>query len=137
VCAAFDNLPVFQDHDDIGPAHGGQPVGDDERRPAVHEALDGLHDRLLGLCVQRAGRFVENENGRVLQQRPCDGKSLPFAAGESSAALPKMCVEAFRQFLDEGVGIGGARGGLDLFARGVGPGPCRVRCRRDPSVRCR
>ena len=53
-----------------------KPVGDDQRRPVLHYALDGLLDKLLGLGVDRARRFVQDQDRRVERQRPCERDKL-------------------------------------------------------------
>ena len=40
----------------------------------------GRLDQALGLGVQGRGRFVEDEDGRVLEQGPGDGQPLALAA---------------------------------------------------------
>ena len=48
----------------------------------------------LGHRVERAGRFIENEDRRVLQQRAGDGETLALAAGQQPAALADRRFEA-------------------------------------------
>ena len=44
-------------------------------------------DLRLGHRIERAGRFVEDQDRRILEQRARDGEPLALAAGEQPAAL--------------------------------------------------
>ena len=55
-------------------------------RPCA-DLVDGQLDARLGLDVQRAGRFVEHEDRRVLQHRAGDRDALAFATRQLGAAL--------------------------------------------------
>ncbi len=62
-------------------------MGDDESRAAAPGALQRRLQPGFGGGVERAGRLVEHEDRRVLQQRAGDGEPLAFAAGEVAPAL--------------------------------------------------
>ena len=64
-------------------------------------------DPLLDLDVDRAGGVVEDEHGRVDQQRPGDRHALALAARERVAAFADDGVVAVGEAHDELVGIGG------------------------------
>ena len=50
-------------HDDqVGVADGGEPVGDDEGRAALHQPRDGVLHQALGFGIERAGRLVEQQD---------------------------------------------------------------------------
>src|SRR5215211_4937337 len=38
---------------------------DHKRRPIIHHTIDGLLDKLFGLGIDRACRFIEDEDGRI------------------------------------------------------------------------
>ena len=63
-------------------------------RAAFHEAVELLLDRRLDLRIERAGRLVEDEDRRVLEDQPGDGDALALAAGELDAALADVGVVA-------------------------------------------
>ena len=112
---------MVEDDDPVGALHGGQPVGDDDRRPAAHRRFQRcLHDP-LAFGVETAGRFVEQQQGRVLEDRAGDGDALPLAAGQANATLTDESGIAFRQPVHEFVDEGGSRGGTHLFVAGLGP----------------
>ena len=59
--------------------------------------------------------FVEDKNGRVLQQRAGDGDALALSTTKTDATVADDRVVAFGQTLDEFVGKRIARGSLDVF----------------------
>lgn len=64
----FADLAVMQHDDAIGVLNRREPVGDDERSPIAHHALNRFLNELFGLRVYRAGCFVEDEDGRIERQ---------------------------------------------------------------------
>ncbi len=60
-----------------------------------------------GLAVERAGRFVQDQELRVVAERAGDRQTLALPAGEQAAAHADHIVDAGRQRLDEVPGIGG------------------------------
>src|SRR5712672_1539947 len=64
-----------------------EAMGDRDHGPAVHQAGQRLADRFLGFAVERRGRFVEQQDRRVLQKRPRDRDALPLPARYLDAAI--------------------------------------------------
>src|SRR5690606_41682390 len=58
------------------------------------QPLDGVLDPSFGLDVEGARRLVEDEDRRVLEDRPGDGDALAFAARQLRAALSHQRVVA-------------------------------------------
>ena len=110
VVAGLDDAAFFHHGDQIGLLHGGQPVRDDDGGAALHHFVQRRLHMLFGDRVQRRGGFVENQDRRVLQQRPGDGDALPLSAGEQHAVVADHGVDALRHGLDEGLGMGAAHG---------------------------
>ena len=67
--------------------NGREPMGDDQRRPAVHQILDRSHDGGFGGWVEGGGWFIEQENRRVLQEGARDPDALSLPDAEMSAAF--------------------------------------------------
>ena len=74
-------------------------------RPSARP-VERLLDGALGLHVERAGGLVEDEHGRVAQDRARDRDALLLAAGEAVAALADDGVVAVGQRGDRGRGSG-------------------------------
>src|SRR4051812_5409656 len=78
VRAALDDPALLKDEDAVGVADGAQPVRDDEARPPHHQPAQGLLHEPFALTVERAGRLVEDEDLRVLQDCAGDAHALPL-----------------------------------------------------------
>ena len=53
-----------------------------------------LADRFLGFAVQRGGRFVQQQDRRILQEGARDGDALPLSAGHLDPAVADHGVHA-------------------------------------------
>ena len=67
-------------------------MGDDQAGAASPPQV--LVDRLLGQRIERAGRLVEDQDGRASGQRAGDLETLTLAAAEVLAALGDRVVVA-------------------------------------------
>jgi len=101
-----------------------------ERGAARGQAPERRLDQALGAGVERRGRFVEDQDGRVLQHHARDRDPLLLAARDLQPALADQRVVAVRQKADEVVDLSGLRGGLDLRLRGAGSAVGDVRADR-------
>ena len=106
VAAALDDAAAVHDEDLVGVADGREAVGDDEAGALRHEPVERLLDEPLGLRVHARGGFVEDEDGRVFEQRAGDGNALLFADAELYPALADDGAEALRQPIDKLAGVG-------------------------------
>src|SRR5215207_5103010 len=75
---------------------------------------------MLGLGVERAGRFIEDQNRCVLQECACDGETLSLATRQGHASLAEYGVKSKRKLCDEFIRAGGSRGSDELSFRRVG-----------------
>ena len=74
--AALGNFSVFYNKDLVDLLDGGQAVGDRDDRLAARALGDGLLDEVLVFGVDARGRLIEDDNGRVLEDGPRDGRAL-------------------------------------------------------------
>ena len=121
VVPSFDDPALLKDHDRVGVLDGREPVGDDEDRPVVHEAVHALLDKGFGPGVDAAGRLVQYHDRRIGHRAPGDGDQLALALGELAAGPGDHGIVALRQLLDEAVGIGQLRRLDDLLVGGGEP----------------
>ena len=70
--ALLDQLAGMQDIDPVGMDDVGQAVGDQDGGLGALPAADRPEERVLGARVQSRGRFVHDEQRRIVRQRPCD-----------------------------------------------------------------
>ena len=76
-----------------------------------HQPLERVLDQRLAFGVERAGRFVEQQQRRVAaEQGAGDGDALALAARQPRAAFAHEGVEAVGKLAQEVFGIGVARG---------------------------
>ena len=120
--AAGRYAALVEDQDQVGVAHRGDPLGDDEDRAVLlaHEPVERLLDRRLRLGVHGRGAVVEDQEPRVDEERPGYGDALPLAAGEPDAPLADDGVVAVGRAPDELVRLGGLGRRHDLLVGRVG-----------------
>ena len=99
----------------------GQPVRDDHPGARLRVGGERVDHRSLVLGVQRAGRLVDQQYRRRLQQRARDADPLPLTAGQRRAG-----------FADDGLGaVGQPAGELVDPRQRDRPAELRRRRRRD------
>jgi len=86
--AALDNATVFHDDDPIGAADRRKTVADDQHGSVSGEPFQGVLDHVLGFAVDRAGRFIEQQDRRVAEQGAGQRDPLALAAGQPTPAGP-------------------------------------------------
>src|SRR2546425_6157759 len=91
-----------------------QPMSDEEGGASTCEPLHRFDNRRFGLHIDRAGRLVEDENRRVLEEGASERNALAFAPGEAHASLADGRLVALGQANDEVVSVRGGRGGDGL-----------------------
>ncbi len=107
--ALLDHAAAIQHQAAVGADHAGQPVGQDERRAARHQPVQGLLYEGFVLGIHRRERLVQDQDGRVAQQRAGDCHTLSLPAGKLQAAFADARVVAVGQRHDEVVDIGRPR----------------------------
>ncbi len=110
VSAFLDNVALLHDEDAVGLQNGREAVRDDDGRAAAHQFLQRLLHQLFAFGVECRGRFVEQQDRRVAQDRAGDGDALALAARQRQSALADLGVVAIGQGLDEDMRLGGFRG---------------------------
>ena len=81
-------------------------MSDDEDRAPLTDLRHVLLNDGLGLIVQRARRFIEDQDARIRDQRPGNRDPLALPTRERAAVLSHQRVIAFRQFQNEFVRAG-------------------------------
>src|SRR5260370_22736729 len=85
--AGLDEATALEYEDTVGVADGRKPMRDHEGGAAFHDLGERRLDSRFGECVERTGRLVQNENGRILEQCPRDRQPLALTAGKQSPAF--------------------------------------------------
>ena len=114
--------PAAVEHDDlVGIDDGRQAMGDHQGGAAAAHLFQRALDLLLGAGVERAGRLVEQQDLRVLQDGARDRHPLLLAARQLQAAFADRRLVAQRQRHDEIVDARQPGGLLDFLAGASGP----------------
>ena len=79
--AVFGQHAALDRHDAVRLAKRRQPVRDDDHGAALRHRLQIVLDDLLGFGVQRACRFIENQDSRIGDQGSGDGDTLALTTG--------------------------------------------------------
>src|SRR5512140_2534677 len=90
-----------------------QSVSDHERCAAIENALDRLLDELFGLGVDRAGRFVEYQDGRIEGKGTGKRDQLLLPNGQTGTAFAHQRLIARIDLLNEIVRMDLASSPLD------------------------
>src|SRR5690606_15810226 len=122
VGAEFSDPPVLEDDDQVGIANGREPVGDRNGGTVAGDPLERSLDRRFGLVVHRAGRFVEDQDRRVLEDGAGNGDALALTSGQLLSALADDGVVSVREPADELLGFGQPSGTNDVLVTGA-PAP--------------
>ena len=70
-----------------------EAMGDHESGAIFSQFLERFLDEVFALRIDRAGRLVEEEDGRVFEKGAGHGEALTFAAAQSHVSLADFVVE--------------------------------------------
>ena len=118
--ALFHNFAVAHHQNQVRVAHGGQAVGNHQRRAPLGHGIQRRLNLGLGNGIHRSGGFVQNENSGIRQHRPGKGDQLLFTRRQQIAALAHVGIQSVFQMGDDLVGRHGLHRRPDFFLRGVG-----------------
>jgi hypothetical protein len=83
VGALFHDAALLDHHHPVRIRNGRQTVGNDKADTPFHQLPQTFLDADLGAGIDRAGRFGQDEDGRIGQDGPRDGHELPLSAGQA------------------------------------------------------
>ena len=92
---------------------------DDEGGAPRHQRRQRLLHPCFGGGIQRTGCLIQNQHGRVFQQRACNRQALTLPAGKGAATLTDHRVIAMGLALDEIMRLGQAAGMFQILLRGI------------------
>ena len=121
VVAPLDDPAVIENHNRVGVAHRGKPVGDDKHRSALHQLIHAVLHEGFGTGIDGGSRLVEDHCGRIRNRRAGDGDELALPLREVGAVVGQHGVVPFGQTGDEVVRVGEFCRRDALFVRRVQP----------------
>ena len=80
--ASLYDAPVFEDHDGVAVADGGQPVGDDEYGAPFHEVIHALLYDLLCPCIYGGRGLIQDQHLLICDGLSGYGEELSIPLGE-------------------------------------------------------
>jgi hypothetical protein len=86
-----DHTPLHDDNLARIP-DAGQAVGDDKRSAPLHQPVERLEQERLGSRIECGGGLIENEDGRILEERTIETRYLspPEKLGRRVLPTPVM-----------------------------------------------
>ena len=82
------DFPSVEHQDAISAAHRGQTMRDHQSGATLHQIEECLLHEALGFRVKGRGRFIEDEDRRVLEKRAGDGDALLLPARRREPRSP-------------------------------------------------
>ena len=79
---------------------GGESMGDDQSGPILKKGIECFLDLGLGEGIHAGGGFIQDEDGRILEEDPGQRDQLPLAHGETDAACAHLGVQPIGEVLD-------------------------------------
>src|SRR5919107_2106131 len=96
--ASFLHDPSAVQHNEpVGAADGTQTMSDDERRTSHQEPAQRVFDELLALGIEAAGCLIQNQDERILEDRPGNRNSLALASRKLDTPLADHGLIPIRQ----------------------------------------
>ena len=92
--AHFAQLAFVHDEDPVCPLDGGEAVRNDDRSTAFDHALQRRANANFGFGIDARGRFVEDQDPRIVRQRAGEIDELLLAGGKTVAPLAQRLVES-------------------------------------------
>ena len=111
----LNDSTLVDDEDIVRLADRRKAVSDHEIRSALHKVVHGLLNLSFGSRVERARRFVKNENFRVGENRSRNRQKLFLPGGKVRAVLVENGFEAVRKSVHKAVDLRRANGVLKIF----------------------
>ena len=118
--AALGYITVVQNNDAVGVAHGRKTMGNNQNGAVFHQIINGLLHDFFRFVIERRSRFVQNQNRRIFNKRPCDSDSLLLSARNQNAALADLCIQALIECADKFVETGSFKHFFQTLFRNIG-----------------
>ena len=106
---------VLEQNQPVRPLDGTHPVCDDQDCLIAHQSGNRLLNLRFIFSIERGCCLIQQDDGRILEQRTRNRDPLSFAAGERRAVLPDHGLVSLRQFFDKLVALRLTRSLKDLL----------------------
>lgn len=130
MCARFHDGPTIHDTNKVGILYGRKPMRYDERCAVLGEFGQRLLNKPFRFGIQCAGCLIEQQDGRIFEDRASKRDALALAAGQPQAAITDF------GGISIGLGHDEIMGGRSLGSGDDGRIGCRKAPERDIGADC-
>ena len=102
----FDDAALIHNHNAVGVAHRGQPVGNHKGSPAGHQGVHAVLHQLFGPGINGGGGLIQDQGRGIGHRRPGNGQQLPLSLAQVGAVTGEHGIIPVGQAADEAVGVG-------------------------------
>src|SRR5512140_828634 len=102
MCAGLRDCSLIEDNYPVGKGYISETMRYKDRCTSPNDLPKPAEDVILGLGIEGAGWFIEDENGSITVESPCKRYLLPFAPAELATVIKQVadhCIISFRQFV--------------------------------------
>ena len=78
--SSLNDTATLEYQDPVGAPESAEPVGNHKSGPALHGIFQGRHDLMFSLGIDRSCGIIQDQDGRIQQQGPGNGQTLPLTA---------------------------------------------------------
>ena len=118
--AVLDDTALLQHINAIGIGNRREAVRNDKCGAVFTQAVERAFDLRFCFAIERARRFIQNEDRRILENGPGNRKPLAFAARQRRAALSNDELVSAWLLHDEIVSFGQTASAFHISRGGVG-----------------
>ncbi|MNZ80204.1 hypothetical protein D3C78_988320 [compost metagenome] len=97
MCPLLDDSSMIQHEHQVGFLNRRQSMGDNKHGTILHDALQRFLDKCFGLCVQRRGSLIQQQDRRILEDGACNCDSLTFSSRQPCPTFSQHRIIAFWQ----------------------------------------
>src|SRR5690242_4596865 len=95
--ALLAQASLMEDENSVGMLDGAETMSNNDGRASRQQPVQSVADHQLGARVDAGSGFVENQETRIMCQRPGETHQLPLPHGKGRAALAYHRVQALRE----------------------------------------
>src|SRR6516225_3523360 len=114
--ALFAQAAFMEDQDAVGMLNRAEAMGDDQRRAAGKQLIQGLAYEQFGLGVHAGGGFVKDQKARIVRQRSRKVDELALPDRQRGAAFVHRSSGSVRKVIHKVAQPDFLDGALDVFA---------------------
>ena len=99
--AGFHHPSLIKNDDPVGLPDGGESVSDDHGGSIRLESVKGVAHALFAERIEVRGGLIQNQDGGILQESPCDRHPLALTSGEAGSAFAHWGLQTLGEALHE------------------------------------